>query len=76
MEITGSQNGERIKRKTGAGMMDCKKALQEANGDSEKKRSEIFLREKGLARLRNPVGLAAEGLCRCLHPWWKNWCIG
>ena len=36
-----------LREKTGAGMMDCKKALTEANGDMEK--ATEYLREKGLA---------------------------
>ena len=35
MQITASQVNE-LRQKTGAGMMDCKKALTEANGDYEK----------------------------------------
>jgi elongation factor Ts len=50
-----------LREKTGAGMMDCKKALEEANGDI-KKASEI-LREKGLAAAANKAGrIATEGL--------------
>jgi len=36
-----------LREKTSAGMMDCKKALQEANGDMEKAME--TLRQKGLA---------------------------
>ena len=36
-----------LRKKTGVGMMDCKKALQEANGDIEKATN--ILREKGIA---------------------------
>ena len=36
-----------LREKTGVGMMDCKKALTEANGDMEK--AIDLLREKGLA---------------------------
>ena len=50
-----------LREKTGAGMMDCKKALQEAGGD-EKKASAI-LREKGLAAAARRAGrVAAEGI--------------
>jgi len=50
-----------LREKTGAGMMDCKKALEEANGDLTKA-SEI-LREKGLAAAKNKAGrIATEGL--------------
>lgn len=37
-----------LRGKTGAGVMDCKKALVEANGDMEK--AIVILREKGLAK--------------------------
>lgn len=50
-----------LREKTGAGMLDCKKALEEANGDITKA-SEI-LREKGLAAAANKAGrIATEGV--------------
>lgn len=50
-----------LREKTGAGMMDCKKALQETNGDMEK--AVDFLRAKGLAAASKKQGrVAAEGL--------------
>ncbi|WP_128894211.1 translation elongation factor Ts [Longirhabdus pacifica] len=50
-----------LRDKTGAGMLDCKKALEEANNDV-KKASEI-LREKGLSAAANKAGrIASEGL--------------
>lgn len=50
-----------LRERTGAGMMDCKKALTETNGDSEK--AIEFLREKGLAAAAKKSGrVAAEGL--------------
>ena len=46
---------------TGCGMMDCKKALTEADGDMEK--AQEYLREKGLAAATKKSGrIAAEGL--------------
>ncbi|OQB14566.1 MAG: Elongation factor Ts [Firmicutes bacterium ADurb.Bin193] len=46
---------------TGCGMMDCKKALTEANGDMEK--AIVILREKGLASAAKKAGrVASEGL--------------
>ncbi|MCI7258367.1 MAG: elongation factor Ts, partial [Ruminococcus sp.] len=36
-----------LRKNTGVGMMDCKKALTEADGDVEK--AMLILREKGLA---------------------------
>jgi elongation factor Ts len=50
-----------LRERTGAGMMDCKKALAENNGDMDK--SIEFLREKGLAAAAKKAGrIAAEGL--------------
>ena len=50
-----------LREKTGAGMMDCKKALQENDGDVEK--AVEFLRKKGLASAGKKAGRAtAEGL--------------
>lgn len=50
-----------LREKTGAGMMDCKKALTESNGDMEK--AIEFLREKGLASAAKKAGrVAAEGI--------------
>lgn len=50
-----------LRERTGAGMMDCKKALTACNGDAEK--AVDFLREKGLAAAAKKAGrIAAEGL--------------
>lgn len=50
-----------LREKTGAGMMDCKKALTESNGDFEK--AIDILRQKGLASALKKVGRkASEGL--------------
>ena len=50
-----------LRERSGAGMMDCKKALQEANGDMEK--ASELLREKGLAAAVKKAGrIAAEGV--------------
>lgn len=46
MSISAAQVNE-LRKKTGAGMMDCKKALEETNGDFEK--AIEFLRKKGAA---------------------------
>ena len=43
-----AQDVKALRDKTGAGMMDCKRALKEAGGDPEKAR--LVLREKGLAK--------------------------
>lgn len=60
MAVTASMVKE-LREKTGAGMMDCKKALTETNGDFEK--AIEFLREKGLASAAKKADrVAAEGL--------------
>ncbi|TCZ79991.1 translation elongation factor Ts [Paenibacillus albiflavus] len=60
MAVTASMVKE-LREKTGAGMLDCKKALEEAQGDIQKA-SEI-LREKGLAAAANKAGrIATEGV--------------
>lgn len=60
MAIT-AQMVKELREKTGAGMMDCKKALQETNGDMEK--AIDFLREKGIAKAaKKGDRIAAEGL--------------
>ncbi|RKO66307.1 translation elongation factor Ts [Desulfofundulus salinus] len=59
-EITAAMVKE-LRERTGAGMMDCKKALMETNGDMEK--AVDFLREKGLAAAAKKAGrIAAEGV--------------
>lgn len=50
-----------LREKTGSGMMDCKKALSEANGDMEK--AVAWLREKGIASAeKKSTRIAAEGI--------------
>ena len=50
-----------LRDKTGAGMMDCKKALVDADGDMEK--AVEALRQKGIASAEKKMGrIAAEGL--------------
>lgn len=62
MAITASQVKE-LREKTGAGMMDCKKALTECDGDIAK--SIDWLREKGIASAaKKGSRIAAEGLSR------------
>ncbi len=52
---------KQLRQETGVGMMDCKKALEEAGGDLEKARR--ILREKGLAGAQKRVGrVAREGV--------------
>ena len=60
MNITAAMVKE-LREKTGAGMLDCKKALTDANGDMEK--AIEILREKGLAAVaKKSSRIAAEGL--------------
>ncbi len=50
-----------LREMTGAGMMDCKKALAETDGDMDK--AVEYLREKGLAKAAKKAGrIAAEGM--------------
>jgi elongation factor Ts len=60
MEINAAQVKE-LREATGAGVMECKKALQEAQGDTDK--AVRLLREKGLAGARKKAGRsAADGI--------------
>ena len=61
MNIT-AQMVKQLRDKTEAGMMDCKKALVETDGDMEK--AITWLRERGIAKAGKKAGrVAAEGLC-------------
>ena len=60
MDITASMVKD-LREKTGAGMMDCKKALVETNGDMDK--AIDYLREKGITKAAKKADrIAAEGL--------------
>lgn len=60
MEIT-AQMVKELRDQTGAGMMDCKKALVESQGDMEKAME--VLRQKGISSAEKKMGrIAAEGL--------------
>ena len=60
MAIT-AQMVKELREKTGAGMMDCKKALSESNGDMDA--AIDFLREKGIASAAKKADrIAAEGI--------------
>lgn len=62
MAITAALVKE-LREKTGAGMMDCKKALTECDGDIA--RASEWLREKGIAKAAKKAGrIAAEGLSK------------
>lgn len=59
-EVTAAMIKE-LREATGAGLMDCKKALKEVDGDLEK--ASEFLRKKGLAKAAKKAGRAAtEGV--------------
>lgn len=59
--MISASNVKELRERTGVGMMDCKKALQETNGDIDK--AIDFLREKGLANAIKKAGrIAAEGI--------------
>ena len=60
MNFTAKDVAE-LRAKTGCGMMDCKTALTETNGDMDK--AVDYLREKGMAKAAKKAGrIAAEGI--------------
>ncbi len=62
MAISASMVKE-LREMTGAGMMDCKKALTETDGDMDK--AVDYLRENGLAKAEKKAGrIAAEGIVK------------
>jgi elongation factor Ts len=64
----GAQSVKVLRERTGAGMMDCKRALSEAGGDLE--RAVLLLREKGIAKAAAKEGRATkEGIVYSyIHP--------
>lgn len=61
MATISSKLVKELRKKTGAGMMDCKKALTETDGDIDK--AIDYLREKGIAKAAKKADrIAAEGL--------------
>ncbi|MBP0000824.1 MAG: translation elongation factor Ts [Cyanobacteria bacterium SID2] len=61
MAQISAKDVKELREKTGAGMMDCKKALQESDGDMTKAME--WLRQKGIASANKKEGrVAAEGL--------------
>ena len=64
MAITAAMVKE-LREMTGAGMMDCKKALNETNGNMDE--AIEYLRKNGQAKAEKKAGrIAAEGLCKVL----------
>ncbi len=58
--MVDSQQVKALRERTGAGMMDCKKALEDSGGDQEK--AITWLREKGLSKSQKRAGkTASEG---------------
>ena len=58
-----AQDVKALREKTGAGMMDCKKALQESNGNMDD--AITWLREKGISKAaKKESRIAAEGLAK------------
>ncbi|MBD3383566.1 translation elongation factor Ts [candidate division KSB1 bacterium] len=57
-----------LREKTGAGMMDCKRALQETNGDMDK--AIDYLRKKGIEKVEKKAGRQTkEGIVQAyIHP--------
>src|SRR5215213_5222128 len=59
--MASAQQVKELREKTGAGMMDCKKALEEAKDDMEQ--AIVVLRKKGLASAQKKAArIAAEGM--------------
>ena len=66
MAITADAVKE-LRERTGAGMMDCKRALEETDGDLDK--AVALLRERGVASAAKKAGRdAREGVVGTLHP--------
>ena len=60
-----NQDVMKLREQTGVGMMDCKKALVETDGNFEE--AIKYLREKGMASAAKKAGrVAAEGLVKCI----------
>ena len=71
-QVTASLVKE-LREKTGVGMMDCKTALKENNGDIEA--SIDWLRTKGIAKAAKKEGrIASEGLINCINASGPNVC--
>ena len=62
MAEVSAKDAMELRKMTGAGVMDCKKALAETDGDMDK--AIEYLREKGLAKAAKKADrIAAEGIC-------------
>ena len=58
MAEIGAAQVKQLREMTGAGMMDCKRALTESEGDVEKAKD--WLRQKGMARAQDKAGRTAS----------------
>jgi elongation factor Ts len=59
--VASMDNIKQLREETGAGIMDCKRALEDSGGDVEKAKG--LLRERGIARAEGRAGrLASQGL--------------
>jgi elongation factor Ts len=59
--VASMDNIKRLREETGAGIMDCKRALEDSSGDLEKAKG--LLRERGIARAEGRAGrTASQGL--------------
>jgi elongation factor Ts len=65
MAVIDAKTVNSLREKTGAGMMDCKKALVETEGDFDK--AIEILRKKGMASAEKRAGRAAKDGCIGLH---------
>ena len=75
MAITAAMVKE-LRELTGAGMMDCKKALNETNGNMEE--AVTWLREKGISKAaKKQTRIAAEGLAlaKVEYSTWFRWAL-
>ena len=77
----GTEQIRELRERTGAGIMDCKRALEEHDGDVDK--AENALRDKGIVKARSKAGRAtSEGLveayihagCQAIPCGWQGWC--
>ena len=65
MATISAQEVKRLRDQTGAGMMDCKAALEEAKGDFEE--ATTILRKKGLASAAKKAGRACDANQPAFH---------
>lgn len=66
--MISAQQVKELRERSGAGMMECKRALEEAAGDMG--RAQDILRERGVAQAAKKAGRAADegAVCSYIHP--------